>query len=83
MSHCESLTNGVGLTAIVFMPVRAVTVAEPPRMSMDDTIMFVARPKNMNTRWATVPHRAATISSHVWAWGALSLSFAASYTRIH
>lgn len=52
---------------MVLMPVKAVTVAEPPRISIEDTMMFVARPKNMKTRWATVPHRAATISSHVCA----------------
>ena len=38
------------LTAMVCMPVNAVTVAEPPRMSIEETIMFVAKPKNMNTR---------------------------------
>ena len=31
------------LTAIVFIPVSAVTVAEPPKMSMAETIIFVAR----------------------------------------
>jgi hypothetical protein len=31
------------LTAIVFIPVKLVTVAEPPRISMDETMMFVAR----------------------------------------
>ena len=66
---------------MVFMPVSAFTVADPPRISMDDTMTFVARPKNMKTRWATVPHRAATISSHVCACGAFSLSFAASYAE--
>ena len=71
------------LTAIVFIPVSAVTVAEPPRISIEETMMFVARPKNINTRWAAVPQRAATISSHVWACGALSLSFAASYMHEH
>ena len=30
-------------TAIVFIPVKSVTVADPPRISMDDTMMFVAR----------------------------------------
>ena len=28
---------------MVFIPVRSVMVAEPPRMSMDDTIILVAR----------------------------------------
>ena len=50
---------------MVFMPVSAVTVADPPRISMDDTMTFVASPKNMKTKWAVVPQRAATISSHV------------------
>jgi hypothetical protein len=31
------------LTAMVFMPVKLVTVAEPPRISIDDTIILVAR----------------------------------------
>lgn len=30
-------------TAIVFMPVKLATVADPPRISIDDTIMLVAR----------------------------------------
>lgn len=29
-------------TAMVFIPVRLVTVALPPRMSMEDTMTFVA-----------------------------------------
>jgi hypothetical protein len=59
------------------MPVKSVTVADPPRINIasdqhdkgadDDmdlllTMTFVARPKNMKTRWATVPHRALMIS---------------------
>jgi len=32
--------------AIVFIPVRSVTVAEPPKMSMEETMMFVAKLKN-------------------------------------
>lgn len=32
----------LGRTAIVLIPVRSVTVAEPPRISIDDTIIFVA-----------------------------------------
>lgn len=31
------------LTAIVFMPVKSVTVAEPPRINIEDTMMFVAK----------------------------------------
>ena len=48
---------------------------------MDETIRFVAKPKNMNTTWASVPHRFATISSHVCAYGAFNLSFAASWAN--
>ena len=29
--------------AIVFIPVRSVTVAEPPKISMEETMMFVAK----------------------------------------
>ena len=53
--------------AMVFIPVKSVTVALPPRMSIDETMMFVANPKNMKTLCAKVPHLAPTISSHVWA----------------
>ena len=31
--------------AIVFIPERSVTVAEPPKMSMEETMMFVANLK--------------------------------------
>lgn len=31
------------LTAIVFMPVKSVTVADPPRISIEETMMFVAK----------------------------------------
>jgi len=41
---------------MVFMPVRAVTVAEPPRHNMEDTTMLVAKPKKRKTKWATLPH---------------------------
>jgi hypothetical protein len=34
----------------VFIPERSVTVAEPPRISMDETIIFVARLNNNNKR---------------------------------
>jgi hypothetical protein len=34
----------------VFMPVRAVTTAEPPSNSIDETRTFVVKPKNMKTR---------------------------------
>lgn len=33
-------------TAIVFIPLSAVTVADPPKINMLDTMMFVANPKN-------------------------------------
>lgn len=34
------------LTAMVSMPVKAVTVAEPPKINILETITLVARPKN-------------------------------------
>ena len=63
----------------MFIPVKSVTVADPPRISIELTIIFVASPKNMNTKCATVPQRAAMISRNVCALGALSLSLAANY----
>jgi len=36
--------------ATVLMPVRSVTVAEPPKTSIEETIKFVAKPKNMNIK---------------------------------
>jgi hypothetical protein len=44
------------------MPVKSVTVALPPRINMVETMMFVARPKHKNTRWASLPHLARMIS---------------------
>jgi hypothetical protein len=41
---------------MVFMPVRAVTVAEPPKDNMEDTTMFVAKPKKRKIKWAVLPH---------------------------
>lgn len=67
--------------AMVFMPVRLVTVADPPRTSIEDTMMFVANPKNMKTKWASFPHRVAMISNHVCAYGAFNLSFAANWAN--
>jgi hypothetical protein len=37
---CSSFEQS--LTAIVLMPVKSVTVADPPRISIEETIMFVA-----------------------------------------
>lgn len=68
-------------TAMVFIPVKSVTVADPPRINMELTMMFVARPKKRKTLCAKVPQRTATISSQVCAFGALSFSFAASWAK--
>jgi hypothetical protein len=59
---------------MVCMPVKALTVAEPPTINMRDTKMFVAKPKTRNTMWAKVPYRALIISRYVWALGARLLS---------
>jgi hypothetical protein len=67
--------------ARVLIPDKSVTVADPPRISIEETIMFVAKPKNMKIKWATVPHRAPMISSQVWAYGAFNLSLAASCAK--
>ena len=45
------------------IPVRAVTTAAPPRMSIALTMQLVSRQKKRNTKCACVPHRALTISS--------------------
>lgn len=45
MSICPRSTNPIGMrkqAARVFIPVRSVTVAEPPKINMEETIMFVA-----------------------------------------
>lgn len=66
---------------MVFIPVKSVTVADPPRTSIELTMTFVARPKKRKMVCANGPQRTATISSHVWAFGALSLSLAASWAK--
>jgi len=40
--------------AIVFIPVRSVTVAEPPKMSMEETMMFVAKLKKTSVENETL-----------------------------
>lgn len=47
---------------MVLMPVRSVTVALPPKISIVETIMLVDRPKNRKTMWASFPHLARMIS---------------------
>ena len=42
------------LTAIVLIPVKSVTVAEPPRISIDDTIILVA---NLTAKRIILIHR--------------------------
>ena len=61
------------LTAIVFMPVRAVITAAPPRISIALTMMLVRKQKKKKTRWAVFPQRACTISRTVCAEGAFIL----------
>lgn len=62
----------------MFIPVKSVTVADPPNTSIELTMILVASPKNKNRLWATVPHLAAIISRNVWAFGEFNLSLAAS-----
>lgn len=52
-------------TAYTFAPVRSVTVADPPRINIVDTMILVERPKNRKTRCATVPHLARMISRNL------------------
>ena len=66
------------LTAMVLIPVRAVTVALLPRHNIELTIMLVARPKDRKTICAEVPQRVPMISRKVWTLGAFNLSLAAS-----
>lgn len=44
------------------MPVKSFTVAEPPRMSIEETIVLVESAKNMMTMCATLSQRARMIS---------------------
>jgi hypothetical protein len=52
----DPLFNGIGdnvlsmQAAWVGIPVKAVTVSDPPVTNMDVTIMLVANPKNMNVK---------------------------------
>ncbi len=69
------------LTAMVLIPVRAVTVALPPRHNIELTTMLVARPKKRKTICAKVPQRVPMISRKVWALGAFNLSLAASWAK--
>ncbi len=61
------------LTAIVFMPVRAVMTAAPPKISIALTMILVRKQKKKKTRWAVFPQRACTISRTVCAEGAFIL----------
>lgn len=49
----------------MLIPVRSVTVALPPVMSIAETMMLVANPKNRNVRWAARPQRHAMTSKKV------------------
>ena len=66
----QGMKNAASLYCI---PVRAWTVAAPPRRSMDVTMMFAVNPKKRKVRWAVFPQRARAISHMVWADGATSL----------
>lgn len=46
----------------MLIPVKSVTVALPPKISIVETMMFVASPKNKKTIWASLPHLARMIS---------------------
>ena len=85
LSHNQSQrqckANCPTLTAMVLIPVRAVTVALPPRHNIELTTMLVARPKKRKTRCAKVPQRVPMISRKVWALGAFNLSLAASWAK--
>ena len=69
------------LTAMVLIPVRAVTAVLPPIHSKELTTMLVARPKNRKTICAKVPQRVPMISRKVWTLGAFDLSLAASWAK--
>lgn len=57
--------------ASVGIPVREVTVALPPVISIELTITLVPRAKNMNVKCPALPQRTRMISRKVWAAGAL------------
>ncbi len=65
-------------SAGVDMPVKSVIVAEPPVMSIDETMMLVAREKKGNVRWAALTSHLHPITSRkVLACEALALSLPA------
>ncbi len=65
----------------MFIPVKADTVLEPPRISIEVTIMFVRNPNTVKTMCAAVPHRARTISKNVCAVGARRFTSTASTAK--
>jgi len=49
----------------VLIPVRSVTVADPPRTSIVETMKFVESPKNRKTEWVKAPfHLQPMIYNH-------------------
>jgi hypothetical protein len=48
------------LAASMFMPVRALMVAAPPRINIAVTMSEDKRPKKRNVKWAFVPQRHCT-----------------------
>ena len=70
-SDKDSISNlSTKAAAFVDIPVRAVKVAAPPRMSIALTTTFVVRAKQMNVMCAPFPHRTRTSSMNVRMLGA-------------
>ena len=60
--------TAIGMLAASFM------TAQPPRRSIDETMMFVQMPKKRKVRCAGVPQRTSIISRKVCAFGHLRLT---------
>jgi hypothetical protein len=50
---------------MVFIPLKAVTVADPPKINMLDTMIFVAKPKKRKIRCAVRPQLQIYLSNKV------------------
>ena len=66
-------------TTMVFIPIRPVTVTDPPRMSMKETMMLVARPNKWKTRLTRMPQQVAKVLRKMCALGLLAFILATSY----
>jgi hypothetical protein len=53
------------LAAVLFTAAEASITAEPPRMSIEVTMMLVRKQKVMKVMWAALPQRTSTISQTV------------------